>query len=245
MPEVKLSEIARELIPVESIDLLTKVQLTCDSIVSVEIQNPGQYEQACGTTKELQDLGNKLELERKALKKPFDDKGKVIQEAFVPFLNSLESAKKKIKQAVWAYQEAMERKRREEQEKLNREAEEKRRVAEEAARKEREKAEALRAHGREDLAERADIRADAKENKAAEILAPVAVAPIPATLPRGVAGRVLFRGVIECPEVFVKFCIAENKHEWIMPNEKKFSDYAKYEKKVMEFPGARIVKEMV
>jgi septal ring factor EnvC (AmiA/AmiB activator) len=245
MSDLKIPDNARELVPAESLKLIESVEAYCGSIVSVQVQSVQEYDNAVLITKQLHDFGTGLENERKRLKKPYDDKGKAIQDAFLPFLNVVDGAKRKIKQAIWEYQNEQEKKRRAEQERLNREAEEKRRAAEEAARKEREKAEALRAQGRDDLADKAEARADAKENKAQEITPAVAQAPIPLNAPRGVAGRTNWRGIIDDPVVFKKHCINEMLHDFLMVDEKAWNQYAKIRKEVVTVPGARIVKETV
>jgi hypothetical protein len=245
MPEVKIPDTARELIPADSLNLLTQVQLFCDTLVAVEIQNPDQYDNAGETAKKLQKFGDVLEDNRAALKKPYDDKGTAIQNAFMPIINAVTAAKRMIKGARWTYEDMLEQKRRAEQERLNREAEERRRAAEEAARKEREKAEALRQQGRDDLAEKAEARADAKENKAAEIMPSVAQAAIPAAAPRGLARRVNWKGVVDDPVVFKKHCINEGLHDFLFVDEKAWNNYAKIKKEVTTLPGARIIKEYV
>ncbi len=217
------------LIPLDSLQRVNEALDFCKSVEVVEIKTNDQYLNATKLFRELGGYIKGVDDERKKVKEPFLQKGREIDSWFKDPSTALLSLKSKLDPAIRAYEREVERKRIEEQNRLNAEAEARRKKAEEAAAEERRKAEekrreadriaqedAARATELRRQADAADVRADAKEDKAETIVAPVAQAAIPKA--EGISKRANWKMEITNPFGFIKWCVENGQTNLLMPN---------------------------
>ena len=240
------------LIPIESLEKVKDALQFCESVKELTINTADQYIQANDLFKTLNAHIKKIEDDRKAVKDPYLKKGQEIDTWYREPQSALINLKSKLDGAIRAYMKIIEDKRREEQARLDREAEEKRRKQEEAARIEREKAEQLRrdaenAKNEEERkkmlaqAEKADSKADLKEQKAETIVAPIAQAYTPQV--KGVSTRQNW--TFECLNVseFVRWAIANNELSLLTYDQASCKAYAKKNHQEITVPGGRFFND--
>ena len=165
--ETKLSE----LITKESVDRMAEALKVLESIESVEIKTREQYENAAEIQKDIKKSIKDLEKDRTGIVKPFNDKVKAVNAKFKEVTLKLNNGASHIGNAMSKWYQEEERKRLAEQRKREAEAEKKRKAAEAAAIKEQEKAEQYHSEGREDMAEKAEARAESKLDEAVTTVA--------------------------------------------------------------------------
>lgn len=158
------------------------------TVKDIEIVDQSGYEFAASLLKTIKEKSKLLEDERKKIVGPLDMAKKAVQALFRGPQDVLVSLESGLKSKMIAYAEVQERKRREEQERLQRQAEAERRKKEEQERAWREKEEAkrreaakLEAEGKEEearkareAAEKAAEKADERSFAADQVIAPVA-----------------------------------------------------------------------
>ena len=175
----------KELISAEYVEKMELALKTLDSIESVVIDNADHYQQAGCIQQDIAKAHKVVEALRKETVKPLNEQKALIQEKFNAVLNKLSLGKSKIGTAMIEFSQAEERKIALEQKKREAEAEEIRRKAEEQAQKELAKAKAYRDEGREEMAEKAEARAEDK----IEVLTTTVAPEIKATKLKGVSYR--------------------------------------------------------
>jgi type IV secretory pathway VirB10-like protein len=238
-------------IPLETLQKVNDALNFCGGVEIVEIKNNDQYLNANELFKQLNSYITKTETERKAVKEPYLQKGKEVDSWFKDPQAALANLKTKLDTAIRTYSRMLEEQRRKEQERLNREAEEKRRKQEEAAAAERAKAEELRRQAEEaDEAERAkllaqadkaDAKADVKEQKAENIVAPVAQSFVGKVT--GVSTRQNWKCEITDPMALVKWCCDNGYLTLLEPNQTALNAWAKSQRTEKTVPGARIFND--
>lgn len=231
------------IVSVEAEKLKDQAITYCNSVQLVEIKTVDQYQNAAAVNKDLTCFSRDLEKMRAATKGPVLARGKAIDAYFQVPQAAIKNMTNKLSTAIRVYQNLMEQKRREEQARLNAEAERMRVKQEEAAQREREKAEAYRKAGRESMAESAEQRADNKESAAGNIVANIAPELPKAT---GLSTRMMWVGEITDPGKFLAHCIAnEQLHGLLTVEPARLTSYAKFIKKDVSFPGARVYQKEV
>jgi hypothetical protein len=176
MPDT-LVEVGTELVPVDAQQQIAAALEYCNSVVEIANQDEQQNNAASLKLREISEMVKALEKRRKEVKQPYADRATAVDKAFRPVSEALGNLDRRIRAAMstWAakVQAELDRQRREAEAK----ADEERRRADEKAAKEREKAEAYREQGREEMAAKADARADYAVQAAATTVAPVVEAP--------------------------------------------------------------------
>jgi hypothetical protein len=160
------------LISVETVEKMKKSLEMLGGLESLAISNQSEYENAAEFQKQVKKAIKDIDGDRTATVKPLNDQVKAVNEKFKEVTERLENGAKKISFAMSKFFAEEEAKREAERKRLAIIAEEARRKTEEAAQKELEKAEAYRAQGREDMAEKAEARAEEKASMAAAVVAP-------------------------------------------------------------------------
>jgi hypothetical protein len=168
-----MSEEIKDLIPLEAHDKIKDVFSFLNSIVEIKIDSEDQYKKAGEHLVDIKRSYNELEVMRKEVVKPLNDKVSGVNGYFKEYTEKLVKAEQTFKNGRLVWFTEQERKRIEEQKKLEAEAAEERRKAEEKAEAERIKAEAYREKGREDLADKAEARAETAETIAVNTVAQV------------------------------------------------------------------------
>lgn len=229
------------LIPVEAQEKVTTMVEYAASIKEIVIKTNGEAEAASEQLKIVSGHIRDTEAERKRIKEPYLQRGKEIDAWFKPKDAALKNAKHNLDVALRKFQIMLEDKRRKEQEELNRRAEEERRKKEEAERREREKAEAYRQQGREDMAAKAEMRAEARAMEAETTVAPVAqvIEPKLAT-----HTRANWKCEITDPIQFVNWIAKDpTRYHLLQPNQTACNAWAKSIRREEVFPGGRIFND--
>lgn len=255
-----------QLIPSESIKLVQGLVEYASSIQSIQIQNNEQFQCANETFKKISKDITLVETERKKLKEPFIEKGKLVDDFFKSPKEALTNVKNKIGLAIFDWNKKLEEIRRKQQEELDRKAAEERRKAEEKAREEAQKAEEARrraeearreAEEAETAKERARLIAEAKRKEAQaenaemrsqekQMEAEVIVAPVIETFKpkiQGVTTRTTFVGEITNEEEFIRGAYESGRLEFITPNLSAFNAFARTMKREVQGRGYRIYKK--
>jgi hypothetical protein len=246
-----------ELIPQESRELVERVSGWMGEITEIKISTPQEAEYAQKIVRAVLSHEKEIKNAQKTAEEPYSEPLTKIKTLFKTILTGLDNLKRKSKLAIDYYTAEQERKRREEQRRLEIEAAEKRRKAEEAARaaeeearKAREEAARLESEGKaaeaaklQAQAEKQEARAIQKEQAAANIVAPIAVSAAPIITGRGIGMRDNWKGAVEVPESFKAWCIQNQRYEFLSVDESAWNRYAKVVKSVQSVPGARIYLE--
>ncbi len=228
-------------LPEESRALREKIISFCDSIQVVDIQTPSQYAGSAETAKEISANLKTIEMQRTSDKAPYLEKGRLIDDFYRPVAASLDGLKRKIGEALRAWDRKQEDLRREEQRKLDEAAARKREAEERKAEEDRKKAEALRESGDLAKAENLEQRATDREIKAANITAPIAQVAKPTV--SGVSTRKAWKGQVTDRTAFVAEMVKLGKLELLMPDAPAFNKYASLIKRPWTFPGGRVYLE--
>jgi hypothetical protein len=205
------------------------------------IKSNEQAEVVALRLRELSTAKREIEAHRKATKDPHIKAGNEIDKYFNEIKASIEGLWGKYEQESRAWQRHLAEIERKKNEEAQRKADEERRRKDEAARKEREKAEAYAAQGRADMAQRALERAEEKQEAAASVVAATVVIEKPKTA--GVFIKKNWTAMITDAPEFVKYCVANNLPEFLIPNESALRNEAKKTQQAKDFPGARIYCE--
>lgn len=161
-----------DLIPVESIQKMQSALKELETISSVEIKNNEEYSGAAEMQITLKRAIKDIESDRKETVLPFNEKVKAINEKFKSVMDRLDNGVSKIGSAMIEWKRKEDLRIAEERRIAEAKAEEARRKAEAAAQKELEKAQAYRDQGREEMAEKAEARAETKSEEAISVVAP-------------------------------------------------------------------------
>lgn len=181
----------KQLIPADAREQLDNALTQWGNVSEITVSNDQEYEYAIEVCRQVKTCVSDLENKRKELVKPYKDPAAKIDAAYKAVRVPLENGERQLKAAAARYHREQEQKRIEAQRRAEAEAEEKRRKEEERARREREKAAQYAEQGREDLAEKAQARADVHEDRADTI---VSEAPAMQTAkPKGVSYRKVYK----------------------------------------------------
>lgn len=207
MSESKTDEtLNTELVPYDDKLALEKALEYWKSVKSIKITTQSEYDNAFEVCKELKIMSGKLEGRRVELKKPWDNKANYVQGEFKPIIDSLVNGEKELKKAMVHFHDQEQHRIEAEEKRRAAEAEEARKKAMEAAKKEQEKAEQYRQDGREEMAQKAEARAEFKAEQASSITHDVVESQ---TKKKGAGFSESFVAQITDSEAFIKF-VAEN-----------------------------------
>ena len=163
----------QELIPVEAKQLMKQALEFVGTLTEIKTSTEQEYQNVVELCKSCKSLFKTLEEKRDSLVRPFNTQVDEINAEFKVVTSKLKNGEKVIKDAMSKYAQEQEPIRIEEQRKLNAIAEERRKKADEAAQKELDKANAYREQGRDEMADKAEARAETKIEVATTIVAPV------------------------------------------------------------------------
>lgn len=236
-------EETKALIPNNSKNLIKEALSFLDSIESIVIQGEPQYHYAVKSCKEIKRLAKLLESEKKTLTEPFYRPYKEIMAEFKSPIESLTAGEGKFKRAMSTYKQEEQRKQIALQRKLNAESAETRRKAEEKAHEESEKAKSYLMEGKDELTEKASMRAENAMEKATETVAPVVEDK---TKAQGLSYRTDYKCIEEDKKAAILF-MAENPMMIfnIAIDLKKLEKIAKIQKGHLGIPGIRVVPHQV
>lgn len=166
MPETSL-------IPKDTQEKIEKALEFFHSLKEIKFSNDQEYSNGVELCKSVKVHIKTIDDDRKILVKPFNDKVSEINGECNGVIRKLQNAESVIKKGMGSYWQEKDRKRLEDQRKLEAAAEERRRQEAEKARKEAEKAAAYREQGREEMADKAEARAETAQTIASTVTAPI------------------------------------------------------------------------
>lgn len=174
-------------IPKEHLAVLTETDVVLQQFKAfmtgdntrVVINSEEEYSAAAAVIKTVKLHKKKVEDSKNAVVTPLYAVYKDTLAEFTPVIKSIDDKVQALESAGRVFRAKVAEEARQKQLELDRIAAEERRKAEEKAEAERKKAEAYREQGRDDLADKAEMRADNAEAKAAETVAPIVTPSIP------------------------------------------------------------------
>lgn len=248
------TDVKTSLIPLEALQKIDEALNFARSVQVVKITSNSQYEESTKLFRELGGYIKAIDAERTRVKEPYLRQGREVDAYFSDPAKVLTGLKSKLDPAIREYEREVERKRIEEQNRLNAIAEENRRKAEAAAQAERDKAEAKRQEAdrirKEDAARAAELdrqaaaadqRAEVKEQKSEQIVAPIAQTALPKA--EGISKRANWKMEVLDQDKFIQHCISSGLTLLLMPNEKACKAYAGTQRKEISGPGFRIFND--
>ena len=234
----------KQLIPVESRNLMEEALEYLGSIKEITISNDIEYEATLEVCKSVKKKFNLLEGERKKLVAPLNEQVKEINNEFKVVTTKLTSFESTSKQAAGVYYNKQEMLRLEQQRKLEAQAAEERRKAEEKARLESEKVAKYEAEGRQKLADEARAREEAAQAKATQTVAPV--------IETKKSSGTSFRKVWKIREAntdldkAVKYCANEEQFKgFLIIDYKKLEKLCNATKGMMKVPGIEYYEDTI
>lgn len=163
--------VSTELIPLDKRELIDSALEFFGNIEEIKVSNEQEYENSLELCKIIKGKANELLATRKALVKPKKDEAKEIEAEFNDPINKLANAESKIKSAASIYYTEKERKRLLEVRKRQAVVDEKNRLEAERAEREQKKADEYREQGKEELADKAEARAEDHADQAINTVA--------------------------------------------------------------------------
>ncbi|GIW55358.1 MAG: hypothetical protein KatS3mg082_1762 [Nitrospiraceae bacterium] len=200
---------------------------------SYRIDSPEVYEAAATDLQEIKGKLKALEEKRVAITKPLNQAIKAVNDLFRKPKELLEQAEALIKKAMSAYDQEQERKRREEQARL-----------EEEARKERER---LEAKARE-AEEKGQIeKAEALRESANAVVAPIVSPATEAPKVTGIATRGLWKARVTDKAALVRHIVAERPDLLFLIeiDSAALNALARAQKSALSLPGVEVYEEKV
>lgn len=228
------------LIPLTSLDRLTQAMEFCASIQEITVRNDEEQQNAGKVISDLKLHIKTLDAEKKEITREWAEKKKYVDSEFKVVMDSLSNAVQKIDRAMSAYQLEVRRKLEEEQKKREAEAAERRRKEEEAARKELEKAEAYRQQDREEMAQKAEARAEARIDTAVNTVAPVVEERKPVGTSFVESYRVSSFNLDEC----IPFMLSQPMLKQYLSIDAKGLEKLKKAAPTLEIPGIKFVQQL-
>ena len=230
-----------QLIPIESQERIKKALDLFDSMRELKISNQQEYDNAGLKLVEVKSMIKGLEDDRKSIIEPYDSVTRKVNAHYKIVRDKLENGEKVFKSGRTQFFAEQERKRIEIQRKLEAETEAKRKVAEERAEAERKKADAYRQQGREDMAAKAEARAETAISVASTVVAPIVEKTNAGT---GSSMTEVFRSVVENEKDTILFCLNNMDYrQCVELNVKALDKIINSRKGAIQIPGCRIVKD--
>lgn len=233
-----------ELIPQDVKTALESALGFIGGIKEIECRSQDEYNNAAQTCKEIKGYLSDLDNHRKALVTPYNDTVKKINARFKDVTARLENGERELKRAMSRWFQEEERKRIGAQKKADAEAAEMKRKAEERARKEREKAEQYAAEGRQDMAEKAEARAETQEDISTNLVAEEVenMAKV-----EGVSFRLSYTCTVEDKLAAALYCLKENQRleHIVQIDEKAAEKLAITTKGAIQIPGIKYIEDKI
>lgn len=200
---------------------------------SYQITSPELYEAAATDLQEIKGKLKSLEEKRTAITKPLNQALKAVNDLFRRPKEKLEQAELLIKQAMSAYDQEQERKRREVQARLEEEARKERARLEAEARKAEEKGQIE--------------KAEALRESAASIVAPIVSSATEAPKVTGIATRGLWKARVTDKAALVRHIVAERPDliSLIEIDASALNALARAQKNALSLPGVEVYEDKI
>jgi hypothetical protein len=238
-----MTEPTKDLIPVQSKELVQNALDFCSSVTSVVITTEDEYLNNCELTKKVTKYDKDVDKELKALLKPINDERDEIKSYFKNVQIPLKNLREKLRLSLADYTAEKERKRIAAQKKAEVEAEKERQRLEAQAKKDAEKSQAAAENGDTTKAEEYHLRSKVRQDMAES----VEPAVIPKETPKvaGISYRTDWSARVTDKKKFVEYCAQHGKLEYLDINMKLLNAFAKSFKDTIELPGIEIISTKV
>jgi len=215
-----MSEIQLKSINTDSVDIaIQESDKTLQAVQAIDIKDQASYESVANIRKIVNAKIKELDSQRKEITIPIDQAKKKVMELFKKPMDTCKQVLDICDVLMIAYTDMQEKKRKEDQDKLDRQAEKKRKELEA-------KAEAKRAEGKEEKAEQ-------YEEKAAEVLPPVAAPRV--EKPKGISYTERYYGDV------IDFKALPDEYK--MVEQSKINKVMQATKGTIPIPGVKVRKE--
>lgn len=230
-----------ELIPVSTREKLEKALEFFNSLKEVKFTNQKEYDKGVELCKKIKSHIKEIEVDRRGLVKPYNDKVSEINKECKGVTSKLENGERVIKNGMNHFFQEQERKRIEHQRKLEAEAEAKRKAEEERARREAEKANQYREQGRDEMADKAEARAETAQTVADTIVAPIVENQAKT---QGVSYKTVYKVIVEDEDRAILACVGNPVlRQYVSLDVKGLERVAQALKGGFECDGIRVVED--
>lgn len=247
----------------DQVELMKQANAVYEVASEFVIDGPETYQLAADELVDIKARIAKLDEQRKAITKPLDAAKKAVMELFSPVIDRLSQAETSIKGSILTYQDAQERKRKEEQARLEAAARAERERAEAAARAQAEEAERLLKEAQREYARAAGaasaenaesrqkaeaLRKQAEEAAAsaaaAQVIAETVVAPAAVEVvdaPQGIGSRGTVEFEVESFQELVRHVAAHPELMGLLrTDDVKLRGYVRAVGTSAQIPGVRV-----
>ncbi|MDD5060697.1 MAG: hypothetical protein PHN44_00230 [Candidatus Marinimicrobia bacterium] len=232
----------KSLIPVETKEKIEKALEFFYTLKEVKFSNDQEYENGVELCRAIKQHIKVIDDDRKIIVKPLNDQVGEINGECNGVINKLKNAESVIKRGMGEYFAAKERRRIEDQRRLEAEAEERRRQEEEKARKEKQKAEAYRDQGRDEMADKAEARAETAASIASTVTAPIVENTAKVS---GTTFKKVFKiSVVDKKPAVESMLMNDILLQYISIDEKGLTRLVNAQKGNIEIPGIRITEDV-
>jgi hypothetical protein len=239
-------ECSKALVPATATNLMEEAMTFCSAVVHIQITNDAEYQKAANLTKRVQDYAKQLDEQRKETLKPHKENIDLINEKFKEPQTALDNLKTRLRDAVAAYMQTIERKRAEAQRKADEQARVERERLEAEAKAKNEEAAKLAAAGKMPEAVKTENQALAAQKVSELVTAPKVEQAAPKV--SGLSYRDRFTAEVENKTVFVRFattCDENTYFDMIEVNQSKLDKIVQQAKGKIFLPGIKIKVEKI
>jgi len=232
----------KSLIPVETKEKIEKALEFFYTLKEVKFSNDQEYENGVELYRAIKQHIKVIDDDRKIIVKPLNDQVGEINGECNGVIRKLQNAETVIKSGMGQYYQAKERKRIEDQRKLDAEVEERRRQEAEKAFKEQEKADSYREKGRDKMADKAEARSATAEAIASSIVAPIVQNTAKVS---GTTFKKVFKiSVVDKKPAVESMLMNDILLQYISIDEKGLTRLVNAQKGNIEIPGIRITEDV-
>lgn len=234
-----MTEPTKDLIPVQSKELVQNALDFCSSVTEIAITTEDEYLSNCELTKKVAGYSKKVEQQRKAIVGPLNAEVKRINAYFYSARDPLKNLDEKLRKSLVDYTKAQKQKRLEAQRKAEAEAEKQRLKLAAQAEKDEEKSQEAAENGDIAKAEDLHLRSTVRRDMAEDIVPVV----IPKAIPKvkGISYRTDWSAKITDKKKFIEYCLQNNQLHYLDINMKILNAFAKTVKDTVELPGVEFI----
>lgn len=234
-----MTESTKDLIPVQSKELVQDALDFCNSITDIMITTEDEYLNNCELVKKVTERTKKIDKERKAIVGPINLEVKEVNAYFKLALDPLGNLNSNLRKSLATYKRDKEQKRIDDQRKADAEAEKQRLKLAAQAKKDEEKSQEAAENGDTAKAEDLHLRSTVRQDMAEEVVPVV----IPKAIPKvkGISSRTDWSAQITDKKKFIEYCVQNNQLHYLDINMKILNSFAKTVKDTVELPGVEFI----
>ncbi|MBA7470152.1 hypothetical protein ES707_05430 [subsurface metagenome] len=234
---------SKELIPIQSKELVKEALDFCQSIAEIVIMTEDEYVNNCEVTKKVTNYSKDIDKKRKELLEPLKKQKAIINDYFNGVLNPIENLREKLRNSLTDYTEKQKQKRLEVKRRADAEAEKERQRLAAQAKRDKEKARKAAEEGKTKKAEAFQERSAVRQEMA-EKVKPV---EIPKEVPKvaGISYRTDWSAKVVDIEKFIAYCLQYKKFEYLEINMSLLNKHATDFKDTIKLPGIEFCSTQV